>query len=67
MADYDRRLRQLESRVEGDKEMREASRQRLRELLSPEEIARGAPSSYDPEWKATWEALVAKVSAEGKR
>jgi len=56
MPDYDRRLKQLESRTAAtvdDDKLLEAIRKRMAELLSPEEIiAVQAEIDSDPEWRA---------------
>lgn len=73
MADYDSRLRRLESRViasdDDGKEFSELIRKRTADLLgnlSPEE--RAALDAPNPEFDAWWQAYTARLmSAQGKR
>jgi hypothetical protein len=41
----------------------------MAQLLGPDHelLKLGPPSSYDPVFKAQWEALIAKIPAQGKR
>ena len=74
MADYDRRLRQLESRVaasdDDGKEFSELIRERTARLLGPDDelLTRGPPSTWDPAFKVMWDKLLAAaMAAKGKR
>ena len=72
LADYDRRLRQLESRVvasdDDGREFSELIRERTEELIPPDELSALRAEPLDPTILALFEAIhAAAISAKGKR
>ena len=72
MADYDRRLRQLETRVvasdDDGRELSELIRKRNEELIPPEELAALRAEPPDPKILALFEAIhAAAMAARAKR